>query len=134
MKKRLIYVIFPAIAVILELLPYGSVLNFGRQATDGSIGYFRETYSYFDLMPFGYGHFGCLITAIMTCILLVLGVLYFFKGWKGLRNGLSILSLIAFIISLSPFVLGINFVSIVGILISLTLIAEYIFSKFILTE
>lgn len=131
MKKRLIYVIFPAILIVLEILPYGAVLNFGRKATDGSIGYFRETYSYFDLLPFGYGHFGCLITAVLTCILMILGVIYLFKDSEGLRKAISVLSFTAFIVSLSPFILGIRFVSIVGILISVILIWEFIFLKFI---
>ena len=46
MKKRFVYLILPVITLILEIIPYGAVLNFGRPAEDGSIGYFRETYSY----------------------------------------------------------------------------------------
>ena len=134
MKKYLICVILSVVAIILELLPFGTVLNFGIPATDGSVGFFRETYSYFDLMPFGYGHFGCLITAILTCVLLIVSIIYFIKKTERVRNIISVLSFIASIISLSPFMLGISFVSVVGILISMTLIAEFIISKFVLVK
>lgn len=129
MKKRLLYVILPILVIVLEILPYGAVLNFGIPATDGSVGFFRETFSYFDLTPFGYGHFGCLITAVLTCVLLLLGLVYFINGRKGMKKAISVLSLAASIISLSPFLLGIKFVSVVGVLISMLLIAEFVFTR-----
>lgn len=46
-----------AAALVLELLPWGAVLVFGRPAEDGTIGRFRETFSYFSLTPAGYANF-----------------------------------------------------------------------------
>ena len=50
MKQRIKYLILPIITLILEILPYGVVLNFARPSQNGEIGYFKEYYSYFDLM------------------------------------------------------------------------------------
>ena len=124
MKKRLLYLVLPIITVILEIIPYGAVLNFGRPATDGSIGYFRELYSYFDLMPFGYGNFAPLITAVITCIIAVLLVIYGITG----KTRLAVISRnilwLCIIFSLGPLVLGIKFFSFVGALITVSLIVE----------
>ena len=49
MKKRLPLLLFPVLALILEALPYGAVLQFARPAAAP----LRELYSYFDLTPFG---------------------------------------------------------------------------------
>lgn len=49
MKKRFLYLIFPAVALILEILPFGAVCNFANP--DGEP--WRETFSYFSLTPFG---------------------------------------------------------------------------------
>ena len=76
MKKRFMYIILPVVTLILEILPYGAVCNFARPATNGSIGHFRELYSYFDLLPFGYANFAPFITAILTCVILLLLAIY----------------------------------------------------------
>lgn len=111
----------PLIAVILEILPYGAVCNFAIPATDGSIGRFRETYSYFDLLPFGYANFGPFLTAILTCVLLLLGFLYMIKGCEKCANAAKILSVIAIITSIMPLMFGIRYFSVVGALITITL-------------
>ena len=67
MKKRLVYLILPVITLILEIIPYGAVLYFGRATEDGGTAV-RELFSYFDLIPFGYANFAPLITAVFTCI------------------------------------------------------------------
>lgn len=72
MKKRLPLLLLPVLALILEALPYGAVLQFGRPAAAP----LRELYSYFDLTPFGYANFAPLFTALGTCVLLVLLALY----------------------------------------------------------
>lgn len=70
MKKvtRILLVIFPLAALILELLPNGVVLNFANPEGEP----WRHTYSYFSLTPFGYANFGPFLTAILTCVLLAL--------------------------------------------------------------
>ena len=49
MKKRFLYLVLPIITLILEALPYGAVCIFATSPTDR----IRETFSYFDLTPFG---------------------------------------------------------------------------------
>ncbi|MBQ8518803.1 MAG: hypothetical protein IJ455_04240 [Agathobacter sp.] len=124
MKKRLLYLILPIIALILEILPYGAVLIFARPSEDGSIGYFRETYSYFDLLPFGYANFGPFITAILTCIVLFLLVIYCLIGKRQLITVTKNIVCIATLSSCLPILMGVKFLSLVGILISLSLAIE----------
>ncbi len=120
--RKLWLILLPVAAVLLELLPYGAVLNFGVQAEDGSIETIRRTCSYFSLMPFGYGQFGPLLTAILSCLLLAVGVLYLWRG-KG-KSALKVLSVIAVLLSLSPLLFGVSYFSVQGGVISAVLIAE----------
>ncbi|MCD8086822.1 MAG: hypothetical protein LUF28_11040 [Clostridiales bacterium] len=123
MKDRKLWLILlPAAAVLLELLPYGAVLNFGVQAADGSIETIQRTYSYFSLTPFGYALFGPLLTAILSCLLVAVGVLYLWRG-KG-KSALKVLSVIAVLLSLSPLLYGVNYFSALGAVISVLLLAE----------
>ncbi len=121
-SRRLWLVLLPAAAVLLELLPYGAVLNFGVQAEDGSIETIQRTYSYFSLTPFGYALFGPLLTAVLSCLLVALGVLYLWRG-KG-KAALKVLSVIAVLLSLSPLLYGVNYFSALGAVISALLLAE----------
>ena len=50
MKKRFLYLIIPIITLVLESLPYGAVCIFATSPTERV----TETFSYFDLTPFGY--------------------------------------------------------------------------------
>lgn len=126
MKKRLMYIILPITTLILELLPYGAVCNFARPATDGSIGHFRELYSYFDLVPYGYANFAPFITAILTCVILLMLVIYCLTGKSKLLLHTKRVVFACAIISFGPIILGIRFLSFVGILITITLIAELV--------
>ena len=120
MKKRLQFLILPIVTLILEILPYGAVCNFANPEGEP----WRETYSYFDLLPFGYANFAPLITAIATCVIFILLALYCVTGMTRpavtARNTL----VLAVIISLCPLLLGIRFFSVVGALITLSLGAE----------
>ena len=118
--------ILPVVALILEISPYGAVCNFARPAVDGSIGYFRELYSYFDLLPFGYGNFAPFLTAIMTCAIIVLLTIYALTGHQQILNVSKIILGGCAVISLCPLLLGVHFLSLFGILISLTLAAEWL--------
>ena len=124
MKKRLLYLIAPIITLILEIIPYGAVCNFARPATDGSIGHFRKLYSYFDMIPFGYANFAPLITAILSCIILLLTAIYCITGKQRILSLVRNILPICAVISLCPLQLGIHFFSLVGALITVSLIAE----------
>ena len=128
MKKRFSYLILPFITLILELLPYGAVCNFMRPSTTQGIpsGRFRELYSYFDLTPFGYANFAPLVTAIMTCFVLLILVIYCFIGKKFLVKAAKNMIGVSAVTSFGPLALGPHFLSVVGILISASLIVEFI--------
>ena len=103
-------------ALILELLPWGAVLRFGRLAEDGTIGTFRETYSYFSLMPLGYGNLFPMLTGILTAVLLLLALLQL--RWQSGRRGnaLFVLDILAAVLSAAPWaVFGADYISGAGV-------------------
>jgi len=117
MKKKLIMLCATLIALVLEILPYGAVLNFANP--DG--GPWRRTYSYFDPTPFGYANFAPFIVALLTCVLLILVVAAILTK-KAMRTPLLTASAIATAFSLAPLLYGISFFSPVGALISASLL------------
>ena len=123
MKKRSFLLILPILSLILEALPYGAVCVFA--AAKGN--YFRETYSYFSLVPFGYANFAPLLTAILTGVIFVLLTVYCFTGKRSVAAAVRILLCIGVAFSLGPLLFCIRFFSLVGGLITATLAAELIF-------
>ena len=120
MKKRWLYLILPLVTLVLEILPYGAVCNFANPEGEP----FRKTFSYFDLTPFGYANFAPLITAVITCIVFLLVVIYCITGNpKWALKARNILCVCA-VFSLGPLVLGVRFFSALGALITVSLIAE----------
>ena len=126
MKKRLLYLILPIITLILEILPYGAVCNFANSEGEP----WRRTFSYFDLTPFGYANFTPLLTAIITCLIFVLLVIYYIKG--NVRTAIRAKNIlcVAVVMSLGPLVFGITYFSLVAGLITLSLIAELLLLQF----
>lgn len=128
-KNKYMLIGIPLIAVILEILPYGAVLNFGTQAEDGTIDYIRETFSYFDLTPFGYANFGPFLTAILSCVLLIVGIIYYKTESVKCRSIIKIISIIAALTSILPLMLGREYYSMIGIIITAAMLFEifYVF-------
>ena len=122
MKKRLLYLIFPIVTLILEILPYGAVCNFVNPEGDP----WRKTFSYFDLTPFGYANFAPFLTAITTCVMLVLLLLYLFTDKTKIITSTKVLLCVGVVLSLCPLLFGTNFFSVVGALITTSLIAELV--------
>ncbi len=126
MKKRLPYLLLPILTLILEILPYGAVCNFANPEGQP----WRETYSYFDLTPFGYANFAPLLTAIISCLVLLLLVIFWATGkhaWAiKARNILCVCTLF----SLGPLVLGVRYFSLVGAFITASLLAELLLLHF----
>ncbi len=118
MKKRLVCVLLPALAIVLELLPWSAVLLFAPSPSQRV----RRTCSYFSLTPFGYGNFGPLITAVLSCALLAAAI------WAMIRRRSSRvlfpLSLLALIASLLPLLMGVPFYGAIGAVISVLLALE----------
>ncbi len=122
MKKRLLYLVLPIITLILEILPYGAVCNFANP--EGKP--WRKTFSYFDLTPFGYANFAPFLTAIITCAVLVLLAVYLLTDKQRLISTAKLLLGVSVVLSLCPLLYGINFFSIVGAMITASLIAELV--------
>ena len=116
MKKKLTILFTTLVALVLEILPYGAVLNFANPEGES----WRRTFSYFDLTPFGYANFSPFIVALLTCALLILTVVSMFTQ-KPLRKPIIAVSVIAAVLSFAPLLMGIKYYSVVGALISATL-------------
>ena len=115
-------------ALVLEILPWGTVLVFARPAADDTIGRFRETYSYFSLMPVGYGMFFPFLTGVLTVVLLGLGALHLLRPRKRLGDGLFVANAAALMFSLLPWVFfGTEFLSAVGAAITAALLLSLMF-------
>ena len=122
MKKRFLYLILPIITLILEILPYGAVCNFANPEGDP----WRKTFSYFDLTPFGYANFAPLLTVILTCAILVMLFIYLFTGKQGIASATKVMVGIGMPLSLCPLLFGIYFFSVVGALITTSLVAQFV--------
>ena len=116
MKKKLTILFTTLVALVLEILPYGAVLNFANPEGEP----WRRTFSYFDLTPFGYANFSPFIVALLTCALLVLTIVSMLTQ-KPLRKPIIAVSVIAAVLSFAPLLMGIKYYSVVGALISATL-------------
>lgn len=106
--KNMKLILLPVVTLFLEMLPYGAVLIFASAPTDSV----RKTFSYFSLIPFGYANFAPLLTAILTCVILVLAIISI-KREKFCKM-VFLVSVIATIISLLPLAYGIKCYSVVG--------------------
>ena len=123
-KRKQPIVIFAILIVILvlELLPYGAVLHFGNPEGEP----LRETFSYFDLTPYGYANFGPFITAILTCVLLVISIIHLLVDNDKIKTTIKIVSLIALVASLAP--LLVDCYSVIGGAISFLLLVIVVIS------
>lgn len=104
-KRKIVMTVLSVLTVILEILPYGAVCVF---MDDGGIE-IRRTYSYFSLIPYGYADFSPLITALLSCVILVLCIILCFRKSKKLNKALATLSGLAAVISFVPFLMGLGF-------------------------
>ena len=126
MKKRFLYLVLPIITLILEALPYGAVCVFAASPTDR----IRETFSYFDLTPFGYANFAPLFTAIITCLVFILLLVYCVKGNIRFAIKATNILYVATVMSLGPLVFGFAYFSLVGGFITVSLLAELLLLHF----
>ena len=124
-NKKMPYLILPVITLILEILPCGAVLNFANP--DGEP--WRKTFSYFSLTPFGYANFSPFFTAVVTCVVLLLLAIYCINGRQKLVVITERLLYASIILSLCPLMLGVEYFSLVGGLITASLLLELILLK-----
>ena len=115
-KQPIIAFAILIVILVLELLPYGAVLHFGNPEGEP----LRETFSYFDMTPYGYANFGPFITAILTCVLLVISIINLLVDNDKIKTTIKIVSLIALVASLAPLI--VNSYSVIGGVISFLLL------------
>lgn len=120
--KKIGLLIFPVLTIILEALPFGTVLIFSPSPTER----IRETFSYFNAMTFGYGNFAPFITALLTCVILLFAVVSIKR--KKLCIAVFFVSLLATVVSLLPLMQGSEYFTVVGVLITVTLALESVLS------
>ena len=128
MKRKWLCLLLPIITLVLESLPYGAVCIFAPSPTER----IKETFSYFDLTPFGYANFAPLFTGIITCIILLLLGIYCITGKTRLAIMAKNILYVCAVFSLGPLVLGFHFLSVVGVLITLCLIGEILLLRHLL--
>ena len=128
LKRKQTIIVFAVLIVILvlELLPYGIVLEFAHISPDLSISYYEQHFSYFDLIVYGYGNVGALFTAILTCVLLVISIINLLVDNDKIKTTIKIVSLIALVASLAPLI--VNSYSVIGGVISLLLLVIVVIS------
>ncbi len=120
MKKYLPAVLSVA-TVVFEMLPFGAVLNFA-QPPEEAVRSLTYHYSYFDLEPFGFANFGPFLTALLTSVILILTVLGLFLSNRNFAVIRTALSIIAFIASLMPLLLGTDYYTVFGLFISVLIL------------
>lgn len=125
-KKRCLYLILPIVTLILEILPYGAVCVFASSPTERV----KETFSYFDLTPFGYANFAPLITAIISCLIFVMLLVFCIKGNVRIAIKAKNILYVAVVMSLGPLVFGIAYFSLVAALITISLVGELLLLQF----
>lgn len=126
MKKRFLYLLLPIVTLVLEILPYGAVCIFASSPTER----IRQTFSYFDPLPFGYANFAPLLTAIITCVIMILLIVFWIKGSIPTATAAKRVLYVAIALSLGSLVLGVAYFSLVAGLITLSLIAELLLLQF----
>lgn len=119
--KRYLLIVLPLAALVLELLPNGVVLRFANPEGEPWV----RTYSHFDMTPFGYANFGPLIAAVLTCVLLLLVVIYFFKPRKGINTAIMNVSGFATVAAFGPLMFGTDYLTVIGIVVGLLLAATF---------
>ena len=126
-RKRSFVLLAIAVTILsLELLPYGAVLEFAHMSPDLTVSYYEQHFSYFGPMVYGHGHFGPLITAVLTCMLAVITVIAVFFENRAVRIALRVVSVLTLLFSLTPMLTGCY--SPVGMAISLLLLVTCIIS------
>ena len=121
--KKVCLVVLPALTIVLESLPLGAVCIFATSPTERV----KETFSYFSLTPFGYANFAPLITAILTVAIFLLSLFSLKKN--SVLKALFVLSIITVVVSLLPLMYGLNYYTLVGAFITVTLVIESILAK-----
>lgn len=115
--KKYLLTLLCVTVLILELLPNGVALRFANPEGEPWV----RTYSYFSLTPYGYANFGPFISAVLTCVLIVLVIIGWFRCGKRLNIALMNVSGFAAAASFLPLTLGAEFITPIGIAVGVLL-------------
>lgn len=121
MKKRVLLLITPIMTLILEALPYGVKMNFAT--ADRTIT--RYT-SYFDTLPYFYAMFSPLITAVLSCAIFIVLLIYCFRKNRVLLIIVKVLLYIALILSVWH---SLFYITVLSVLITLSMVIELVVIK-----
>lgn len=121
--------LFPVIALVLEILPRGVVMMF--RGEDGAA--FFEYFSYFHTFPIAYGNIGPFLTGILSVILLILAIMHLFVRHKGVRKAIRGISIAAVIAALLPLMGGIRQFSWINGIVVVVLFLEF-WASFLLSD
>ena len=133
-QKNLSPLLLPIIALILELLPYGVALHSAHPLQDGTLYHSRLTYSYFSLIPYGYANVGPFFTAILTCVVLLLLVIFCITRKTVFLKISLCLTGAAAITSVLPLGLDLRFYSVLGAAITVVLLAAFLYMLWIVIK
>ncbi len=124
-KLKTTAIIICTLILILEMLPWGAVLNFATDPAE-SVDYIRKTYSYFSLTPFGYANFSPLLCAILSVVLMIYHIICSTAiNPKNYAAGM-VMNIIAIVLSLTPLLYGIIYFSATAICITLSLAVLFV--------
>ena len=96
--KKILPLIILVLILVLELLPCGEVVSY----VIPEIGPMTKSCSCFSLIPFMKGNVSPLVTAILTCIMIVLSFVHLIKPISNIVLIWKTISLVSIFISIAP--------------------------------
>lgn len=120
-RKRILPAFFLSVAFAFEWIPSGVMLFFANPEGEP----FRRAYSFFSLVPYGYGTVGPFLCAILTVISLLAAVLFYFKPKKGILPLVRYLSLAAALLAATTVLNSANRLTYIGFSILLLLAGAF---------
>ena len=120
-RKRLVLLLFPLAALVLEILPFGVRMVFAPSPERRAVAH----YAWFHGLPFGYGVFGPFIASLLT-VGLFLAALLTWNQKK--RVAVPVLAAAALLAGLSPLFYVPECFTVCGGFICALLAAELVFS------
>lgn len=108
-------------ALLLEVLPWGVVMCF---LADPAEDYTRVYCSFFDPISAGYGLWGPLLAAGLSCVALLLAGAHYATGKRNLLKMIRIVAGIAAACALSPILIGPQNLTVIEIAVTAVLVCE----------
>lgn len=133
-KKNLLLLILPIVAIILETNPNGVTMNWGMRMEDGSMGFIQKHCAFFNPIAAAYGDVAPFLTAVLTVLLLAVCIVSVFT--KKINLMVKIVSILAFAASAAALATArfvLDYSSVAGIAIAISLGLEALLVFFLLS-